>query len=118
MRFLSPWWLLALIPALPVVVTVARFGRRTVPARQHKAAVTMRATGVVLLVLALAQPLLVRSSPQRSVLFLLDRSSSVTTQAREAQEMFGQQHGEQGRQIEDRIGEQAARRTGRFCVAP
>jgi Mg-chelatase subunit ChlD len=88
MRFLSPWWLLALIPALPVVVTVARFGRRTVPARQHKAAVTMRATGVVLLVLALAQPLLVRSSPQRSVLFLLDRSSSVTTQARQAQETF------------------------------
>jgi Mg-chelatase subunit ChlD len=44
--------------------------------------------GVTLLVLALAQPILVMGSSQKSVLFLLDRSASVTAEARAAQEAY------------------------------
>jgi uncharacterized membrane protein len=88
MRFLQPSWLVALLPALAVVLVVARHGRRSVPMRQHRVAVGLRVVGVALLVVALAQPVLVRSSSRRSVLFLLDRSSSITAGARTAQEDF------------------------------
>ncbi|NND01265.1 MAG: VWA domain-containing protein [Acidimicrobiia bacterium] len=88
MTLQQPWWLLALPFALLVVYVVARQGRRVVPARQQRIAVWLRMIGVTLLVLALTQPLLVRSSSERSVLFLLDRSSSVTADARSAQEAF------------------------------
>ncbi len=88
MTFQSPWWLLAAPPAIALVVLVARSGRRAVPRRQHLVAVGLRIGGVLLLVLALAQPLVVRPSPQTSVLFLLDRSASVTGSARDAQEQL------------------------------
>lgn len=88
MTLQHPWWLLALPPALFIVWMVARRGRRVVPARQARYATWLRMVGVTLLVLALTQPLLVRSSSERSVLFLLDRSSSVTADARAAQEAF------------------------------
>ncbi len=88
MRFVTPWWLLALPVAVGLTLVTARYGRRHVPRRQHRIAVGVRVTGIALLVLALAQPLLVRTSPQRSVLFLLDRSSSMTADARQAQETF------------------------------
>ncbi len=88
MSLQQPWWLLALPIALVMVYLVARKGRRVVSARQLRFAVWLRMIGVTLLVLALTQPLLVRSSPERSVLFLLDRSSSVTADARAAQEAF------------------------------
>ncbi len=86
MTFEAPWWLLAAPPAIALVVLVARSGRRAVPYRQHRVAVGLRIGGVLLVVLALAQPLVIRPSPQKSVLFLLDRSASVTGPARDAQE--------------------------------
>ncbi|MDH3540238.1 MAG: VWA domain-containing protein, partial [Acidimicrobiia bacterium] len=88
MSLLAPWWLLALPPLLLLVVVVARSGRRVVPLRQQRVAVWLRMIGVSLLVLALAQPLLVRRSSERTVLFLLDRSSSVTADAQVAQEAY------------------------------
>ncbi|MGD2051966.1 MAG: hypothetical protein PVI35_05765, partial [Acidimicrobiia bacterium] len=88
MRILWPWWLLAIPPAVALVVVIARHGRRSVSPRQHRVATVVRSIGVVLLVLALAQPLLVQTSGTRSVLFLLDRSSSITDQARSAQEEY------------------------------
>ena len=90
MRLVAPWWLLLLAPAIVVTVLVARHGRRVVPPRQHRVAVAARLLGVGLLILALTQPLLVRESPQRSVLFLLDRSSSVTSEAQAAQDAYVQ----------------------------
>jgi hypothetical protein len=86
MRFVAPWFLLALLPALGVVVLVARCGGRAVPKRQHRLAVALRLTAVTLLVAALAQPLLVRAVDERTVLFLLDRSDSISAGARELQE--------------------------------
>jgi Mg-chelatase subunit ChlD len=50
--------------------------------------VWLRLLGVTLLVLALTQPSLIMGSSQRSVLFLLDRSASVTSEARAAQEAY------------------------------
>ncbi len=91
MRILAPWWLLAILPAVALVVVIARHGRRSVSPRQHRVATVVRSVGVVLLVLALAQPLLVHTSGTRSVLFLLDRSSSITDQARAAQEEYVQE---------------------------
>jgi Mg-chelatase subunit ChlD len=88
MRFLTPWWLVAAIPAIALVLLTARVGRRNVPRRQHRVAVAFRVVGVLLLVAAMAQPIIVRTSSQRSVLFLLDRSSSVTAEARAVQEDF------------------------------
>ncbi len=88
MRLIAPWWLLAALPAVALVVVIARRGRRTVPPRQHRVAVVVRSVGIVLLVLALAQPLLVRTSGIRSVVFLLDRSSSISDEARAAQESY------------------------------
>ncbi len=90
MRLLAPWWLVALPVGIALTIVTARVGRRHVPRRQHQIAVGLRVAGITLLVVALAQPLLVRTSPQRSVLFLLDRSSSVTADARRAQEVFVQ----------------------------
>jgi hypothetical protein len=71
MSLLHAWWLLALPPLLTLVFLVARAGRRAVPMTQHRVAVWLRMAGVSLLVLALAQPILVMGSSQRSVLFLL-----------------------------------------------
>ncbi len=88
MSLLYPWWLAALPPLLVVVVLVARSGRRAVPVAQHRVAVGLRMLGVTLLVLALTQPILIMGSSQRSVLFLLDRSASVTSEARAAQEAY------------------------------
>ena len=62
MTLQQPWWLVALPFALVIVYFVARQGRRVVPARQQQFAVWLRMIGVTLLVLALTQPLLVRSS--------------------------------------------------------
>lgn len=88
MTFVRPWFLL-LIPALvPVLVYVARNGRRSVPLRQHRIALGMRIVGVGVLALALAGPSIVRTSSERSVLFLLDRSASIDAAARAAQDAY------------------------------
>jgi Mg-chelatase subunit ChlD len=83
-----PWWLLLLPPLWAAVVLVARRGRRVVPVSQQRIAVWLRLLGVTLLVLAMVQPLLQRTSSQRTVLFLLDRSSSITADAQAAQEDY------------------------------
>ena len=88
MRLVYPLALLVVVPALPLVWTIARRGRRTVPPGQHRLATILRSIGVVLLTLALAQPLLITRSPQRTVVFLVDRSSSITDQARSAQDAY------------------------------
>ncbi len=88
MKLLNPWVLLAVIPAVATVWLVAGAGHRTVPARQHRIATVVRSVAVVLLVFALAAPLLLRSSGDRSVVLLLDRSASMTASATAAQDRF------------------------------
>ncbi|HLT95777.1 MAG TPA: VWA domain-containing protein [Acidimicrobiia bacterium] len=88
MRFDRPWALLLIPVALAMVWMVARWGRRTVPRRQHRWAVVTRCVVVVLATVAAAGPYLVRSVETHSVLFLVDRSDSIGEGAREAQEDF------------------------------
>ncbi len=88
MRFAQPLWLLGLPVAWGVVLLIVRYGRRTVPQRQHRWAVALRLIVVTLLVTSLAQPLLIQPVEQTTVLFLVDRSASVSIEARTAQESF------------------------------
>jgi len=86
--FANPWWLVALLPGLALIWLIARRGGRTVPRRQHRWAVVIRLVAVAALVLAAAQPILTRAVDQRSVLFLLDRSASISSAAAADQEAF------------------------------
>lgn len=88
MRFDRPWVLLAIPAAWLVIWAVARWGRRTVPPRQHRWAVVARLVAVTLLVTAAAGPFLERTVSTRSVLFMLDRSESIGGETRGAQEDF------------------------------
>lgn len=88
MTLVHPWWLLALIPALGIVWAVARQGGRAVPRRQHRWAVFLRLLAVSALIVAAAQPILTRAVDERSILFLLDRSASISAGGLEAQAAF------------------------------
>ncbi|MCH7669493.1 MAG: VWA domain-containing protein [Acidobacteria bacterium] len=88
MRFGTPLVLVGIVPAVALVLWVARRGHRTVSERQFRVAKILRVIGVVLLIAALAQPTISSGSDQRTVVFLLDRSASVGPDARAAQESF------------------------------
>ncbi len=88
MRFFYPWLLLLIVPAVSVILLIARTGARTVGRRQHRWATGVRLGVTAVLVLALAQPQLVLAVEQRSVLFLLDRSDSISATSRARQEQI------------------------------
>lgn len=88
MSFGVPLALLGIPPAVALVLWIAIRGHRNVPERQFKVATIMRATGLVLLIVALAQPSISFGSDQRTVVFLLDRSASIDPTARSAQESY------------------------------
>ncbi len=85
MTFTYPWAIAVALPIGLLMWWVARIGVRAVPKAQHRRAVFVRICGVLALSLALSQPVLVRSVDDRTVLFLLDRSDSIGTQARDEQ---------------------------------
>lgn len=91
MRFDRPWVLLAIPAAWLIIWMIARWGRRTVPRRQHRWALVARLVAVTLLVVAAAGPFLERTVSTRSVLFMLDRSESVGAEARRAQDDYVRQ---------------------------
>jgi Mg-chelatase subunit ChlD len=84
--FEDPWWLLLLIPVAAITLLLVRRGTPTVPARQHRWAVAARLATLTLVVLAAAQPTFALEVPERTVLFVLDRSASIPAAARSAQE--------------------------------
>lgn len=88
MRFDQPWWLLALLPVLGLASIIARRGGRTVPRQQHRWALVLRLVALGLLVTAAAQPILYRTVEDRSVLFLLDRSASISADSAADQEAY------------------------------
>jgi len=88
MRFEQPWWLVAVLPVAGLAWVIARRGGRTVPRRQHRWALIVRLLALTLLVTAAAQPVLYRSVEDRSVLFLLDRSASISSESAAAQEAY------------------------------
>lgn len=88
MMFESPWWLLLVAAVVPFVIVVGVTGRRTAPRGQHRWSVIARVCVVILLVVALAGPLVQFGTATRAVLFLVDRSASISPGARAAQDAF------------------------------
>ena len=88
MTFTNPWWLLTAIPVLGVAWMIARKGGRSVSRRQHRAATWVRLAALFLLISAAAQPIFTRAVDDRSVLFLLDRSASISAEAAAEQEQY------------------------------
>jgi Mg-chelatase subunit ChlD len=84
----DPWWLMLLIPAVSIVLLLAKAGTPTVPAGQHRWATAARLGTLALVILSAAQPTLALVVPERTVLFVLDRSASIPLAARTEQETF------------------------------
>ena len=88
MRFTQPWLLLAIPLAWLFVWLVATRGMRSVSPRQHRWAIVSRLLVVALLGLSLGNPLIVSAVDTTSVYFLVDRSTSISEQARQAQDDY------------------------------
>ncbi len=83
-KFLSPFWLIALAAIPPLLFLTWRIVRRAEslsPARRRVFSI-LRAASILFLVLALAGFILARTSDRLSVLFLLDQSRSVSDEQR------------------------------------
>ena len=78
MTFEQPWALLLVPPAVAVVLLIAHHGRTVVGRRQSRWARAVRVVGVTVLCLAIAQPHMILPSGDQTVVFLLDRSDSVS----------------------------------------
>ena len=86
--FGAPLWLVGLIPAIAFVLWAGRVGRSPVSAAQHRLAKGARSTAMALVLVALAQPTIALQDDRRSVLFLVDRSDSVSAAAAAAQDAY------------------------------
>ena len=86
MRFDAPAFLWAAPLGAAVVWALARRGRWTLERRRRRWVLALRVAGVALALAALAQPVLTLVQRQKAVLFVLDRSLSVTEAARADQE--------------------------------
>ena len=87
-RFGQPAWLLGVVPAVLFVVLATRSTRIAVAKSQHRLAVVARAVAVTLVLMALAQPTIRSADDTRSVLFLVDRSESMSAAAVAVQDAF------------------------------
>lgn len=76
--FLHPFWLLALVPALALVWYALARTRTNFNIRQRRVQAAVRAVLLSLLALALAQPVMHRSSDRLSIVYLVDASHSVS----------------------------------------
>ena len=88
MTFANPWALVLIPPLLVFVWVVAARGIRTVSQGQHRIAVAVRMVAVALLVIAVCGPAMRRASNDQSVVFLVDRSASISAEAARAQDEF------------------------------
>jgi uncharacterized membrane protein len=91
MTFEHPWALLLIIPAVTAVLLVARHGRTVVGRTQSRWARAIRVFAVTALCLALAQPHVILPSADQTVVFLLDRSDSISDASATAQEQMLQE---------------------------
>src|SRR4051812_36860209 len=85
---LQPWVLLLLPLLLPFFFLLGRRRMSRLPSWLRRAALGTRLAIISLIVLALAQPLLGRTSESVSVVFAVDRSESVSQEARLAADSF------------------------------
>ena len=86
----QPLWLL-LLPAVPAILLLARARLRTMGRWRRRAAFSLRASVLALLILALASPVLLRPDDTLSVAFVVDQSDSVSAPGRAAAEAWLQQ---------------------------
>lgn len=75
-RFVSPWWLIALVLA-PLVYVIGRKSLSGLGPVRRWVAIGARTLVVVLIALALAEPRVQRPSENMAVIFVVDRSASV-----------------------------------------
>src|SRR5213076_3127405 len=82
-NILQPWVLLLLVPLLPAFFLLGRPRMSRLPSWLRRAALGTRLLIVTLIVMALSQPLLGHTSDSVSVVFAVDRSESVSQEARQ-----------------------------------
>src|SRR5918911_493568 len=87
-NFLQPWVLILLPLLLPIFFFLGRPRMARLPRWLRRAALGTRLAIVTLIVVGLSQPLLGRTSESVSVVFALDRSESVSQEARQASDSF------------------------------
>ncbi|HEY3110035.1 MAG TPA: VWA domain-containing protein [Chloroflexota bacterium] len=85
---LQPWVLVLLPLLLPIFFFLGRPRMARLPRWLRRSALGTRLAIVTLIVVALSQPLLGRTSESVSVVFALDRSESVSQEARQASDGF------------------------------
>src|SRR5439155_12110995 len=76
LELVRPWWL-ALLAVVPAVVLVARRSLRGLGPFRKWFAISLRSLVVALLVVALAEPRVRRTTENVTVIFVIDRSLSV-----------------------------------------
>jgi len=79
----QPWWLVAGLVVIPMIV-LARRNLAMLGVARRTAAIMLRTVVVLLLVLLLACPMLVRKSLRTTVIAVVDRSQSIPAQRSEA----------------------------------
>lgn len=87
-NFLQPWFLLLLPILLPFFFVVGRPRMARLPSWLRRGALGTRLVIVGLVVMALSQPLWGHTSESMAVVFAVDRSESLSAQARQAQDQF------------------------------
>jgi uncharacterized membrane protein len=88
MTFEHPWALLLVLPLVAAVLLIARYGRSVVGRRQSRWAQAVRVLAVTALTFAVAQPHMILPSADQSVVFLLDRSDSISDATATTQEQI------------------------------
>src|SRR5215212_352581 len=87
-NFLNPWILILVPILLPAFFLLGRPRMARLPRWLRRSALGTRLAIVTLILLALANPLLGRTSESVSVVFAVDRSESVSAEAQQAAESF------------------------------
>lgn len=87
-NLLQPWFLLLIPILLPIFFVLGRPRMARLPTWLRRAALGTRLMIVTLVVLALSQPLLGRTSDSLAVVFAVDRSESLSEAARQASDSF------------------------------
>lgn len=81
-------WLYFLIPAVPFLIWYHLRSLSDFPVWQRQLSLVLRCGVLILLMLALAAPVLMRETNQQIVVFAIDRSESVDSAAREKSDAF------------------------------
>ncbi|MGA2031590.1 MAG: vWA domain-containing protein, partial [Thermoguttaceae bacterium] len=103
LSFQSPWYLLALLVLIPAAWW---FGFRTLAALGYRRwpALILRSLVLALLILAVAEVQIIRSSDRLTVVFLLDQSLSIPAAQRRAEIDYVNAEVRKHRKRDDRVG--------------